>query len=141
MALKQVIFSSGHGTPARDFGLLILRLGIGGLMLGAHGWSKLQNYSNLVDKFPDPIGVGSQMSLILAIGAEVGCAALLIVGLAARLATIPLITTMVVAAFIVHADDPFKKQEFALVYLIPFVTLFFTGPGRFSADAYIGGNR
>jgi putative oxidoreductase len=45
---------------------------------------------------------------------------------------------MVVAAFIIHGDDPFAKKEFALLYAIPFLTLVFTGAGKFSLDAKLG---
>jgi putative oxidoreductase len=119
-------------------GLLLLRLGVGGFMLFAHGWGKLTSFSEKADKFPDPLGIGSPaLSMALAISAEFFCAALLIVGLATRLATIPLMITMLVAALIVHADDPWGKKEFALLYFIPFAALFFTGPGPLSLDALI----
>ena len=46
--------------------------------------------------------------------------------------------TMAVAAFMIHAADPFAKQEKALVFLIAFVALLLTGPGRYSLDAKLG---
>jgi putative oxidoreductase len=41
---------------------------------------------------------------------------------------------LLVAATIIHADDPWQKKEFALMYAVPFLTLIFTGPGRYSID-------
>lgn len=114
-------------------GLLVLRVGIGCLML-VHGIAKIQGFSQLSGSFPDPIGLGGKVSLFLAIGAEVGCSLLLIVGAAARLATIPLATTMVVALIVVHAADPWKVKELAAVYLLAYVSLLLTGPGCFSLD-------
>jgi putative oxidoreductase len=73
----------------------------------------------------------------LTIFAEVFCSIAIILGLATRLVAIPLIITMSVAVFIIHADDPWQKKEFALLYLVPFLTLVFTGAGRFSLDAVI----
>ena len=35
--------------------------------------------------------------------------------------------------------DPFGERELAFVYLIAFVTLFFTGPGRYSLGKLIRG--
>ena len=119
-----------------SLGLLLLRLGFGGLML-THGIPKLMNYATLATQFPDPLGVGSQVSVLLAIGAEVGCASLLILGLFTRLATIPLIITMLVAAFIVHGGDPLSKKEAAITYLIPYLVLLLTGPGRFACDRWL----
>ena len=117
-------------------GLLLLRIASGGMML-VHGWPKMTGYNDLVDKFPDPLGIGSQFSLIGAIGAEVGCACLLILGLATRVAAIPLVFTMAIALFIVHAADPWQTKELAAVYLLVYTTLALTGPGWFSVDHLI----
>lgn len=114
-------------------GLLLLRVGIGCLML-VHGIAKIQAFSQMAETFPDPIGVGSKMSLIMAIGAEVGCSLLLIVGAATRLAAIPLAITMLVAWFLVHGEDPWKMKELAATFLLVYVSLLLTGPGRFSVD-------
>ena len=119
-----------------DLGLLALRLGVGGMMLLGHGWPKLSKFSALADKFPDPLGVGSQLSLIMAVFGEVFCAALLMLGLLTRLAAIPFLTTMLVAAIIIHGGDPWAKKELALLYAVPAVTLLLTGPGGLSLDAW-----
>lgn len=114
-------------------GLLILRVAFGGMML-VHGIPKLIGFSEMAGKFPDPLGMGSQLSLILAIGAEIGCSLLLILGLGTRFAAIPLAITMIVALFAVHASDPWKVKELATVYLAVYVSLAFTGAGQFSLD-------
>lgn len=91
-------------------------------------------FSEMADKFPDPIGMGSQFSLIMAIGAEVGCSLLLILGLGTRLAVVPLAFTMIVALFVVHGADPWKVKELAAIYLAVYAVIFITGPGSFSLD-------
>ncbi len=121
---------------ALSTGLLVLRVGVG-LMMLVHGWQKLTGFSEMADSFPDPIGMGSKLSLIAAIGAEVGCSLLLILGLGTRLAVIPLAFTMLVALFVVHADDPWQKKELAALYLLIYATLLLTGPGKFSIDSFI----
>ena len=120
-----------------DVGLLLLRLGAGGLMAFGHGWGKLSGYSDLSTKFPDVIGIGSGPTLMLAIGAEVVCAGAVVLGLFTRFATLPLIGTMLVAAFVAHGSDTFDVKERALLYLVMYVALAFTGPGRFSLDALL----
>ncbi len=114
-----------------DLALLLLRLCSGGFMF-THGWSKITNYAIYATQFGDPIGLGPQMSLNLAIFAEAGCAALLVLGLFSRLALIPLMVTMSVAAFIAHGADPFSKKDLALMYLIMYSALFLMGPGKYS---------
>lgn len=116
-----------------SIGLLVLRVGIGCMML-VHGVQKMNGFSEKADVFPDPIGVGSQLSLILAIGAEVGCSVLLMLGLGTRLAVIPLAFTMIVAVFLVHGSDPWKVRELGAIYLLVYSSLLLTGPGQFSLD-------
>lgn len=120
-----------------DLGLLLLRVSVGFLMLYSHGWGKLTNYGGLLEGFPDPIGLGVPVSVFLTVFAEFFCSLGLIFGLLTRLAVIPLAVTMLVALFVVHADDPWGKKEFVLLYLIPFITLLFTGAGRYSLDSIL----
>ena len=117
-----------------DLGRLLLRLAFGGMML-THGVPKLLGFAEKMDGFPDPLGVGSTLSLTLAVFAEVVCAGLVVLGAFTRLAVVPLIVTMLVAAFIVHADDPFGRKELALAYGLAYLAIGLLGAGRFSVDA------
>ena len=119
---------------SHHFAILWTRVSIGLLMLFSHGFSKLINYSTMSANFPDPIGFGSQVSLCLIIFAEFFCSILLIIGFKTRLASIPLIITMLVAIFIVHAVDPWQKQEVGTLYLLIYLSLLFSGSGRYSVD-------
>jgi len=127
------------GDSLKNLGLLVLRVWLGLSMLLLHGWPKVEKYANMSQGFPDPLGVGPAMSLNLAIFAEVFCALLLVVGLTARLAAIPLIVTMAVAFFVVHggALTGEGNGEMAFIYLAGFVALFIAGPGRHSFDHLI----
>jgi putative oxidoreductase len=75
--------------------------------------------------------------LALAVFAEVFCSLLLIFGIATRLAAIPLIITMLVAAFIVHANDGFGRQELPLLYSAVFFAIAIAGAGKISFDHWI----
>jgi len=116
------------------FGPLILRVVAAGTMLFVHGLDKFLHFSQYVMQFPDPIGVGAKTGLMLVVFAEVVCSAFVLLGLFTRIALIPLIITMCVAFFIVHAHDPFMKKELALMYLSVFSALFLVGPGAFSVQ-------
>jgi len=116
-----------------DFGLLIFRLIVGGLML-THGYGKFIRLFEGNMRFADPIGLGPEISLVLTVFAEFVCALLIMFGLVTRLATIPLIVTMAVAAFIIHGGDPLGEKEKALLYLASFIILFYKGGGRYSLD-------
>ena len=116
-----------------DLALLILRLGSGGLML-THGIPKISKLFESPIKFADPIGLGSTTSLILTLIGEVLAPVLIIIGFKTKLASIPAIITMLVAAFVVHISDPIGTKEKALLYLVCFLVIFLVGPGKYSID-------
>ncbi len=116
-----------------DLALAILRIGVSALML-VHGIDKIGRLSGDPIQFANPIGIGATATLILAIIGEVVGPALVIIGFKTKLATIPTIATMAVAAFIQHGSDPLAKKELALMYLICFITIFLAGPGKYSID-------
>ena len=137
----QKIFSpSTWSANATELAALILRLTLGLLML-SHGIPKLMKFLDGNMEFGDPIGIGVTASLALTIFAEVICSILLIVGFWTRLALIPLIITMVVAAFIVHSADPLGTKEPALMYLFGYIALFLLGSGKYGVDAILNKKR
>jgi putative oxidoreductase len=118
-------------------GLLILRLSVGLSMLLLHGRGKLLNFSATAEKFPALFGMSSTVNAGLAVFAEVVCSALLILGLFTRFAALMLAITMGTAFFIIHKSSLIAgpgSGELALVYLFAYVTLLFTGAGKFSVD-------
>src|SRR5687767_5229273 len=121
----------------RDVILLVLRVAIAALML-AHGIPKLQMLlSGGSATFPGIFGMAPALSLTLAVFAEVLCSLFILFGLGTRLAAIPLIITMLVAVLVVHANDPFARQELGIHYLLLYVVLLFAGSGKYSADYLI----
>lgn len=122
--------------PTLSLALLILRLAAGGLMV-FHGMGKFADLLAGKDQFYDFIGLGPVVSLGLAVFAEFFCAILVLVGLYTRLACIPLIITMAVACFLVHAGDPISDRELSIFFLANYCALAITGPGAFSVDRLI----
>lgn len=117
-----------------DILVLLLRICIAAFMI-VHGLPKLEKLLAGGDiKFANPIGLGPSISLILAIFSEIVCSILIGIGLGTRLATIPLIFTMFVAAFISHGADPFGQKEKALLYLLFYVALLVIGSRKYSVD-------
>lgn len=118
-----------------DWSLLILRIGFAGMML-THGIPKINMLFESPIKFADPIGLGETTTLVLTIIGEVIAPVLILIGFKTKLASIPAIITMVVAAFVVHANDPIDVKEKALLYLIAFIAIFLQGAGKYSVDGY-----
>jgi putative oxidoreductase len=140
MSLSARLFSVGAEGGWRDTGLFLLRAGLSATML-THGWSKVQRFAEISERFPDPLGVGSTASLALVIFAEFACAIAVLLGVATRFAAFPLVVTMAVAFFIHHGADPLEEKELAWAYLVGFTSVLLTGPGRLSLDAVISRSR
>lgn len=131
------LFEIGTSEKKASIAILLLRLVAGLTMAFSHGLGKLENYSAAVDSFPDPFGAGSQLSLILAIGAELICGLLIAVGFATRFTVIPLIITMATAFFIIHGGDAFGDREMSFIYMAMYIVILIVGPGKYSIDNYI----
>lgn len=133
-----IIFDTDKKTATMNsslsqFGLLLLRVGFS-VMIITHGIPKLQKIIAGDFTFGNPLGIGEAPSLILACISEVVFPLLIIIGFKTRLAAIPVIITMAVAAVIVHANDPFGVKEMSILYLIAFTAIALLGPGKYSVD-------
>jgi putative oxidoreductase len=119
-----------------DLGLLILRVSFSVLML-THGVPKLSKLFVSPIAFPDPLGVGSGLSLILALIGELIAPIFIMIGFKTKIAAIPATITMFVAAFVVHFGDPIDTKEKALLYFFTFLVILLSGAGKFSVDGYL----
>lgn len=139
-----------HGLRyAQPVFLLVIRVLLGWGFVAA-GWGKLTNVADAAAFFKSSgITFMPELNVYLAGTTETVCGALLILGAASRVITIPLIGTMVVAFATAHKEifgdlltDPngFVKEFNSappLPYLITaFVVLLF-GPGLFSVDGLL----
>jgi putative oxidoreductase len=131
------IFQTAVNTNQLDYIIILLRITVTVFMI-THAIPKMNKLiAGGEIQFPDPIGMGPSISLVLTLFAELFCSILIGFGFLTRLAAFPLIITMAVAAFIVHAGDPFKQKELSLMYLILYIVLFIIGSGKYSVDNFI----
>lgn len=99
-------------------------------------------FADIRDEFPFPFNiVPPEISWQLATWTELIAPVLLVLGLATRFASVSLIILTIVAWASVHAgmgynvsDNGFKLP---LIYLIMFVPLLLSGPGKLSLDHWI----
>ena len=108
--LYKFLFPSKPDGAATSAILLIVRI-IFGVLLMNHGIEKWSNYQELSAVFPDPLGVGSPLSLGLAIFGELACSMAFIIGFLYRL---------------------------AFIYLVVYVLMYIIGPGKFAVDHWLG---
>ncbi len=118
-----------------SFLILVVRVFFAVLFF-THGLDKLMNFNSIVGTYPDVLGFGSYMTLMVSIFCEFCCSLFLIAGLLVRIMTVPMIISMGVAFFDVH-DAMMPEGELALIYFIVFIILFLTGPGKYSVDYLI----
>lgn len=126
-------------------GLLLLRI-VAGLAFMFHGWGKIQNPTGWMG--PNATVPGALQAL--AAIAEFGGGLAWILGLLTPLASFGLACTMAVAAYM-HAfifHDPFVAKgpgsgayELASVYFCISLLFLIAGPGRFSLDRLIFGDK
>lgn len=119
-----------------DCVLFFVRIFVGVAML-THGFPKLMMLFSGKIEFMSFIGLSPKTSLVLAVLAEVLCSLFIIMGLFTRFTVLPLITTMLIAIFVMHGEDPFAKKELALLYLFHYLLILVAGPGSFSIDRMI----
>lgn len=122
-----------HQKTLQDLGLLLLRVVPSALML-THGLPKWAAYAEKSAHFPDPLHVGSPLSLALVIFAEVVCAGLAMAGLATRLASLVVVINFAVIVWVIDAGKELGDKELAVFYLLAYAVLLLTGPGRFALD-------
>ncbi len=118
----------------QHLGLALLRIVPSAIMAFVHGLPKLQNLLNGNFEFPNPIGIGAAPSLFLTVIGEFVAPILIIIGFKTRIAAVPALITMLVAAFITHGADPFAKKELAVLFAVFFAVIFLVGPGKYSID-------
>lgn len=133
--MKEFLFP--QPTRSKGFSLLLLCLRLFfGLMFLLHGLEKVYNYTELCFVFPDPLNIGSEISLLVAIFAEMLCSIGFIAGALYRLSMIPMLAVMLVAFFHVH-NASIIQGELAFIYLMVFIMMYISGPGQYSIDAKI----
>ena len=130
----------GGLSKYKDLGLLILRVGIGVLLIthgypklmagpsGDHGWTKLGGTMGLFGITFAPTFWGFMAAFAEAIGGL-----LIVLGFFFRPATLLVIINMFVAVYM-HVTVIKGGHEPALLFGIVALSLFITGPGRYSID-------
>ena len=123
-----------------NLALLVLRIWLAVPLLTLHGWGKLTGFAERSQRFADPYGLGSPVSLALVVFAEVFCSLLLIAGLYTRFAAVAAGFTMATAFVYAHGWRLTGQGngELAFMFLGGFVTLLLAGGGRYSIDARTG---
>lgn len=113
----------------------ILRVVTGALLVW-HGASKVfEGYTPLIEGLTQRGWPLPAFQAFMASYIEFAGGILLVVGLFTRPVAFAVIVQFVIITFVFHAEDPFKVQEKAFLFLLLGTYLFLIGPGRWSVDA------
>lgn len=135
--MKRILFGTSVDSVAASTGVMVLRLVFGLTMAFAHGIGKMPPPDKMLERvaeigFPLPVVFAWAASL-----SEFAGGILIAIGLLTRPSAAFLAFTMLVAAFVIHADDPFQKKELAILFFGASLAMIFLGAGRYSVDARI----
>jgi putative oxidoreductase len=126
-----------RGQPAA---MLLARLSVGLLFLST-GWGKVHDIPKVTGFF-ESLGIPMPgLNAVVVAYSELLCGSALIVGLFTRLATVPLIVSMIVALLTAKRSDIHGIFDLVgadeFTYLCMLVVIAFVGPGRWSADTVV----
>jgi len=131
------LFGGQYQSNLDDIGKLALRILFGLSLALNHGLPTLKGVLNGASEFPDPLGLGTELSMLFAGSAEFVFTLLVALGLFTRVSLIPVLINFIVAFFIFHSGDPFGRKELAYIYLSAMSTIMLLGPGKYSLDYFL----
>jgi len=120
--------------------LLVARLTVGVLFVST-GWGKVNNLAKITEYFTE-LGIPMPgFNAVLASYTELVCGFLLVIGLASRLASVPLMVTMVVAILTAKRSELHSVPDlFGFVewtYIALLLVIFALGPGKVALDLLV----
>jgi putative oxidoreductase len=129
-------------APERtQVGLALLRVWTGAALFVRHGWEKQPaHWATFMAHFPDPIGIGSHPSFLIAFVSDFVCSILLVIGLGTRWAALFCTCNIFVAWALVHhfafaGKGPQSDHgEIVALYLGALLTIVIAGPGAACVD-------
>ncbi len=135
--LRWLVSGQPINTTQLNTGLTLLRVFTGITLAFQHGFMKFPppgKFVQIVELMGFPF---APLFAWLAVLSEAIGGLLLAIGLFTRPASVFIMITMLVAAFIRNAGNPFSSMELALLYAFIAVLFLFTGSGRVGVDYFI----
>ena len=134
----------GFLPSCTDSGLLILRLSVCLSLFLKHGTEKLFGFSHMSAHFPSLLHLGI-FGLVFATLGDGVCTLFIVLGLATRWASLICFVNIFAAWALVHHFLFFGRGadhgELIVLYLAAFLAIFIAGPGRYSLDALLLGEK
>ncbi|MBK1733763.1 hypothetical protein CKO15_00385 [Halorhodospira abdelmalekii] len=124
-------------SAAVDAGWTVLRVAAGLFMAFGHGLGKVPPQDPFIGMIGD-LGFPAPALFAWSAGVvEFFGGLLLAAGVLTRVSAFSILITMLVAAFMAHAGDPFADRELALLFGGAMIAFIAAGAGRWSGDHYL----
>jgi putative oxidoreductase len=122
-----------------DLGLLVLRVWMGLSLFVMHGIEKIFHFSHMLNMpFPDPLHIGSGVSLVYAMVSDAVCSILVMLGIFTRLAAALIVINLLVVFIFMHGFSFGQEHgQLVYVYLGGYIAILASGPGKYSLDSFI----
>ena len=129
-------------VPERpQLALALLRVWTGATLFLRHGWEKQPaHWAPFMAHFPNPIGIGSHPSFLIAFVSDFVCSILLMIGLGTRWAALFSLANIFVALAFIHHFAFLGKGpgtdhgELMVLYIGALLVIVIAGPGAASLD-------
>jgi putative oxidoreductase len=132
----QNIFYSDAGSNFNNFALLIFRLLLCWEMIRVHGLKKIGN-EGTAEVVPNPLKLPPRLNQLIANFSDLVAPVFVALGLATRIAVLPILAVTLTGYFVVHRRDPLSVRDVPFMYSLSYLFIFFIGAGEFSADYYL----
>lgn len=136
--LKALLYSDA-GSALNNWALLGFRVLLAVELFRVHGLPKFRPRNGAPpEAVPNPLGLPVALNQLVATLSDTVVPALVILGVATRLAVLPTLGVTAVGYFVVHRHDAPMVRDVPYMYTLCFLLLLVLGPGTISVDHYLG---
>jgi putative oxidoreductase len=132
----QNIFYSDLGSDFNNIALLLFRILLCYEMIRVHGLKKISRNGE-TEAVPNPLGLPAKLNGLIANFSDIFAPVFVALGLATRLAILPILAVTLTGYFVVHRKDVISIRDIPYMYSLSYLYIFLVGAGRFSVDYYL----
>lgn len=110
-------------------------------MMLVHGLKKIGAAGGQPEIVPNPLHLPETFNHWFATAANLVFPLFVIIGLSTRLAILLIVAVPLTGYFIVHSHDPLPERDVPFMYSISYLLVLFLGPGKYSIDYLLAGNK
>ncbi|WP_282628113.1 DoxX family protein [Empedobacter sedimenti] len=135
--LLHKLFNTEINPKIQNLTLLAFRVLLSAELIYAHGLKKLGVGVSEAEVVPNPLNLPEAFNSLFADAANLFFPVFVILGLATRIAILPILAVTLTGYFVLHFHDAPLVKDTPFMYSLSFLMLLFLGPGKYSLDYFI----